>query len=224
MGNPKKVKVEVHIVRDGSKDPPYDFWLDTKDHKVGKSKGDKLTFDNEGKYDGFDLDFELVDETGEGFLFMDQGYDANGKQDPNLSPMWVKKVASLSDPCPDHEFWDQFETTEVSKDNDTLHVHNKNEHKQLFKFALMFSRTPHQAPYEIMYDPGGDNENGPKPMSYASLATIMVTGVGAVAGGAIAVAAMPFATSVSVLAGAIIGGLVAFTIYRLLPTLGPRTA
>lgn len=176
MGNEKKVDVDVHIINDSSKNPPYDFWLGTTDNKVGKPKGDTLTFDNDGKYDGFDIRFHVVDETRKGFLFMDARKDANGDPDPNLAPMWVKKVNDPKDPCPDHEFWDEFKTTEVAPNNKTLHVYNRNTDKQLFKFAFMFSRTPHQEPFEIMYDPGGDNQNGPRPFTSKSLLAALALG------------------------------------------------
>ena len=85
MANSKKVKVDVHIVRDSTKPPsqqPYKFWLNPNDSKIGKKKDDKLTFDSEHIYKGFEIDFDLKDETGENFYFMDIGTDANG--DPGI--------------------------------------------------------------------------------------------------------------------------------------------
>jgi hypothetical protein len=181
MGNPKQVAITVHIKDDPTKyppEPPYEFWLDTDDNKVGKKKGHDLTFDNDGKYDGFDITFEIDDHTGKGFKFMDIGEDANGDPDPNLAPMWVKTVPQLGGKdCPDHEFWHQFRATKVFGNNKKLSVRNENNDEHFFKFAFMFSRTPDKGPYEIMYDPGGTNMNGTKPFySAGSVAAAAVGG------------------------------------------------
>ena len=180
-GFPKKVDVDVHIIDEPKNNPPYDFYLSTNDNKVGKPEGDTLTFENEGKYDGFDVRFHVVDHTGKDFLFMEGAWDASGNEDPTIAPMWVKPVGDLKDPCPDHEFWDEFKTTKVSPNNKTLHVRNLNTTKQLFKFAFMFSRNPRHRPYEIMYDPGGENGNGPRPFQSSALLIGLVLG-GAVIG------------------------------------------
>lgn len=180
MADSKKCDVKVHIKDDPTKyppEPPYEFWLDTDDSRVGKKKCNELKFDNAGKYDGFDLTFEIVDHTGEGFKFMDAGKLGNGAPDPDLAPMWVKKVNDFGESCPDREFWEQFETVKVFGGNTKLHVHNKNDVEQKFKFALMFSRTPQQSPYQIMYDPDGTNQNGGKPLiSDRSLAIAAIGG------------------------------------------------
>lgn len=180
-GSPKTVDIDVHIIDDSSKSPPFNFWMDPHDSKVGKSKGENLRFENEGKYDGFDLRFKVVDDTKakEDFRFMDVGTLANGDPDPDLAPMWVRMADSLgpTEPCPDHEFWDQFETTSVSQNNKMLHVHNKNDDVQKFKFALLFSKNPSQSPCEIMYDPGGDNMDGTKPL-FGSVGTITAAAIG----------------------------------------------
>lgn len=180
MGDPKKLDIKVHIEDDPTKpppEPPYDFWLDTDDNKVGSKKGHDLTFDNAGKYDGFDITFEIDDHTGKDFKFMDIGKDANGDPDPHLAPMWVKTVQQLGGTdCPNHQFWDQFEATKVFANNKKLSVRNKNIDKNTFKFAFMFSRTPETSPYEIMYDPGGTNLNGTKPLF--STGTVVAVAVG----------------------------------------------
>ena len=121
MANPKKVKIDVHIVKDSTKNPPYDFWMETKDKKVGGGKkGSKLTFDGENTYKGFDLDFDLHDDTGEGFCFMDIGKLPNGNQDPDLAPMWVKTIVPPDNSCPNREFWDEFKANKVTCGNTTL--------------------------------------------------------------------------------------------------------
>jgi hypothetical protein len=185
MGDSKKVKIEVHIDDDATQYPPkqpYKFWLETDDNKVGKKKGHDLTFDNDGKYDGFDITFEIVDHTKKDFKFMDIGEDANGHPNPDLAPMWVKTVAQLGgSDCPDREFWDQFRATEVFGNNKKLSVRNENIDKNYFKFAFMFSRTPDTGPYEIMYDPGGTNMNGTKP-SFAVGPLVAAAIGGAIAG------------------------------------------
>jgi hypothetical protein len=221
MGNAKKVDVEVHIIRDSTKppsEPPYDFWLSTKDSKVGKGKGNDLTFNNENKYDGFEIRFQLVDETGEDFLFMDDARDAHGNPDPDLAPMWVKTVSDFKESCPDHEFWGEFETTKVTGNNTVLEVRNWNKHEQKFKFALMFSRTPHQAPYEIMYDPDGTNQNGAHPFLTKSLLLVSAIGgaaVGTVVGTTVAPTAAAANVALYALGGALLGVALAVTVQRL---------
>lgn len=168
MSESKKVDVKVHIQDDPTKyppEPPYKFWLETDDAKVGTKKGKELTFNNEEKYDGFDITFEIDDHTGKGFKFMDDAKKPDGDPDPNCVPMWVKTVEDFGDSCPNREFWDQFETVSVTGDNKKLLVRNKNDCVQKFKFALMFSRTPQKGPCEIMYDPDGTNQNGQKPFA-----------------------------------------------------------
>ena len=171
------IRDSVYIEDDPTVNPPYKYWLDTDDNKVGKKKGHDLTFDNDGKYDGFDLTFEVDDATGNDFKFMDIGTLPNGDPDPDLAPMWVKKVAQLGGTdCPDREFWHQFRATKVYGNNKKLDVRNDNSDVHFFKFAFMFSRTPNKGPYEIMYDPGGTNLNGTKPMF--SLTPVVVAAVG----------------------------------------------
>lgn len=184
MASPKKVTVEVHIVKDSTKPPPekpYSFWLEPKDKKLG-GKGNDLIFNGENLYDGFEIDFDLVDETGEGFYFMDIGKKPNGEPDPDLAPMWVKTVKDLSEPCPDREFWDGFVATKLVGNNTTLKVRNANSTVQKFKFAFMFSTTPHQGPYQIMYDPGGLNQNSNATTKSPLVAVAVVIGVVALAG------------------------------------------
>jgi hypothetical protein len=102
-------------------------------------------------------------------------------------PMWVKRIQNRGESCPDkNDHWPIFSTTAVQDNNTVLVVHNKNNTKQLFKFALMFSRTPHQAPYEIMYDPIGSNQNGPEMIGpeggagWATYAAIALVGIAAI--------------------------------------------
>ncbi len=166
--NSKKVDIKVHIADDPTNyppEPPYEYWLETDDSNIGKKKGKALIFNNEQngrKYDGFDIIFEIVDHTRKDFKFMDIGALPNGDPDPNCAPMWVRTVKDFGDTCPDHQFWDQFTSMKVYAGNKKLHVRNMNDCKQLFKFALMFSRNPSQGPCEIMYDPDGTNQNGAK--------------------------------------------------------------
>lgn len=168
MGKPKPVRVKVCIKDDPTKYPPeapYDFWLETDDSSVGKKKGNALTFKNDQddqNYDGFDIVFELDNKADKKLKFMDIGTTPDGKPDPNCAPMWVKTVSDFDEPCPDHQFWDQFWAVEVTANNTKLRVRNENKCKQKFKFAFLFSRNPSKGPCEVMYDPDGTNQNGPK--------------------------------------------------------------
>lgn len=192
MAGAKKCDVTVHIKDDATKyppEPPYEFWLETDDSEVGKKKCNELKFDNGGKYDGFDLTFKIHDHTGKGFKFMDAGKLDSGEADPDLAPMWVKKVDDFGESCPNREFWEQFETHEVLDNNTKLAVHNKNDRRQKFKFALMFSRTPDKSPCEIMYDPDGSNQNGGKPpvaaQSVFSAQSLAIAAIGGAIVGAV---------------------------------------
>jgi hypothetical protein len=171
-----QVDVNVHIIRDATQPNGVRFSMSS-----GLGNGDELTFDNKGR-PGFDIKFKVVDDTGDGYLFMD--FDPPNDKDP----MWVKKIQDRGESCPvkgDH--WPIFSTTELQDSNTVLLVHNKNNSKQLFKFALMFSKTPHQAPYEIMYDPIGSNQNGPEMIgpeaggfnwTYAGIALLGLAAIG----------------------------------------------
>lgn len=168
-GAAKLLQVTVCIEDDPTNyppDAPYKYWLETEDNNGGKKKGNALSFKNEvdgKKYNGYDITFDLDDRTGKGFKFMDAKKLPGGGADPDCAPMWVKEVENFVEPCPHRQFWDQFYTVSVSGNNTKLHVRNENDCVQKFKFALMFSRNPRQAPFEIMYDPDGTNGNGQKP-------------------------------------------------------------
>lgn len=165
MSKAKPVTVKVHIEDNPIQFPPepYKFWLGTDDSKIGKKKGKELTFENEG-HDGFEITFEIEDDTSprQGFKFMDDVKGPDGKSDPNHTPMWVKTVEDFDESCPNHELWDQFETVSVTGNNTKLQIRNWNFDEKKFKFAFMFSRTPHEGSYQIMYDPDGNNQNGPR--------------------------------------------------------------
>ncbi len=191
MSNAKPVAIKVHIEDDPTQYPPkspYKFWLGTDDSKIGSKKGHKLIFSNvDGakNYDGFDIVFEIQDDTKprQGFKFMDNKQLADGSPDPDCAPMWVKTINDFSEDCPDKQFWEQFYTDKVTANNTKLHVRNVNSSVQKFKFALMFSRTPDNGPCEAMYDPDGTNQNGPK--LYSSSLLLAVAVIGTLAGAAL---------------------------------------
>lgn len=174
---PKDVDVDVHIIRDANAKPDgLDYYLDSSE----LGKGHELTFVNQKGHDGFRVKFHIVDDTGDGWLFMDK----------TLDPMWVKPVADRGETCPDdqHKEHPVFKTVSVEDNNRTLVALNTNPKQELFKFALMFSRTPHQGPYERMYDPIINNQNGS-----TDPPGVFGTGIMSIAGGAVLLGAAVYA-------------------------------
>lgn len=110
----------------------------------------KLVFHNRGK-PGFKLSFNIVDAEATGFLFPRDKAKA----------MWVKKVADVGEDCPAAPmYWDKFEANKVDPGNRVLRVFNRNDAEELFKFTLLFTRTPEENGPCIDFDPIGDNRNG----------------------------------------------------------------
>lgn len=121
----------------------------------------RLTFHNNGK-PGFKLNFNIVDDSKTGYLFPDDEAKA----------MWVKPVQDVKDDCPKTEsHWEKFKAKKVECENRTLRVFNKNDGKELFKFTLLFTKTPSQNGPCIEFDPIGDNRNGFSLSANAMLAT-----------------------------------------------------
>ena len=123
--------------------------------------GNKLTFRNHGR-PGFRLRFRIVDNDKTGFLFPDD----------EKAAMWVWPVEKDTDPCPRTvSHWPTFEATDVADHNQTLKVTNHNDCPKLFKFTLLFTKTPDQNGPCIEFDPIGDNRNGFSLSANAMLAT-----------------------------------------------------
>jgi hypothetical protein len=103
--------------------------------------------------DGFEVTFNLVDQTGEGYGF----FFANEHHPDPDDAIWVQKVESggfcPTGPCK----WAGFKPKDVTRQ--TLVVDNPNGHLQYFGFALLLSQAGETSP-SVTIDPIGDNQNG----------------------------------------------------------------
>lgn len=170
MGDPNKADINVIL----TPVTPSDKWPDGVKFEMQSGIGapQKLTFNNDGK-PGFKLKFKIIDDQKTGYLFPENEKDA----------MWVKTVNNEAEQCPGSAmYWPQFEATDVTDDYKTLKVRNRNDDAQLFKFTLLFTKTPEQNGPCIQYDPIGDNRNGAQAFIKPALAiAIGVTVIAVVA-------------------------------------------
>lgn len=167
MANPNRQEIDVVL----TPVTPSTKWPDGIKFELSSPIGtsDKLTFKNNGR-PGFRLRFHIVDDKQTGYLFPDDEDAA----------MWVCTVNNDTDPCPTSvSHWPTFEATDVTDGNKTLKVTNHNDEPQLFKFTLLFTKTPDQNGPCIEFDPIGDNRNG---------VSLNVNSALAIAAGAVALA------------------------------------
>lgn len=157
MGNAKPVSVDIVLKVDTSKPNGIKF-----DMVSDLKQGDELTFKNDKKGDWFEVDFNIVDPDGTGYVFPDDETKA----------MYVTPVNTVTDPCPDDwncpEYWPQFCAQKVTKNNRTLTVKNLNETVQLYKFCFWLTKTPKDNGPCIPYDPIGSNQNAGSGKSFLS--------------------------------------------------------
>jgi hypothetical protein len=186
----KDVTVIVHL--DLSSAPP--FTLETSLPKTSKGY---LKFKN-GKKDGFMISFELDDP--------DNVYTWG--PDP-AQALWSTSQAV----CPTTPGqWDQFTAQAINDGGMTLEVLNKNETVQDFGYTLRVTKD-NGANY-VDLDPIGSNQNGnlSKSFGVALSATIGGAAVGYLA----TQFAMPAATSMATLTGAIVGAVLGFGLYSVI--------
>lgn len=152
----RPVRVTVTIV-DDEEGGAYDMDSNEVPLEKGGNRGPKLTFNNNqgNKYhDGFQVIFDLVDETDHGYVFF---------QDPdNPAPSDAMSVKLIDDDgyCPRRgETWDGFKPVEVTRGQTRLIVDNPNRDRQHFGFAFHFSTARKPRP-TLTYDPVGENQNG----------------------------------------------------------------
>ncbi len=181
MGTGKPVNVDIVLKADANEPNGIKF-----DMVSSLKQGKELTFKNDKKGDWFDVDFNIVDPDGTGYLFPDD----------HLKAMYVRKVSSVDDACPDDwncpEYWDQFAAQNVIKNNKTLRVRNLNETVQLYKFCFWLTQTPKANGPCIPYDPIGSNQNAGAPASFLSpTETALLVGAAVV----ITVAVIAYSTS-----------------------------
>ena len=75
------------------------------------------------------------------------------------------KIVNRNGYCPRAgQTWDGFFPISLSQDKMTLTVENPNKYKQYFGFGFYFAK-PGDNKATLIYDPGGDNQNGQAPLS-----------------------------------------------------------
>lgn len=123
--------------------------------KTGKN-GPKLVFNNNagGQYhDGFEVVFQLEDQTNQGYLFHQKPVN------PQPTDAMSVKLIDEHGYCPrEGAKWAGFKPTEVTEDRLTLVVDNPNKYPQYFGFAFHFSKCGEQNS-SLTYDPVGENQN-----------------------------------------------------------------
>lgn len=168
MADAKKEDIRVILTPDST-------WPDgiKKEFKSNLANGDQLTFKND-KHPGFIVNFVIDDPDNTGYLFPDDEKKA----------IWVKKLTGVPGEvkcAKQSDSWDGFKPVSVSPDNRTLTVSNPNHDVQLFVFTLRFTKNP-QSGNCIDWDPGGNDQNGPRNnLAQALLTVAVVVVVGAAA-------------------------------------------
>jgi hypothetical protein len=194
----KDVDVTVHL--DLKHEPPFYFETDLP-KKSGK--GDHLIF-KKGGPDGFMINFHL-DDPDNVYSFGNDLQEALYSTDQPVCP-------GPDEPC----HWDQFQATEIKDNGMTLVVWNKNDPKNGdpmdFGYALRVIK-PGDKKY-LHLDPIGTNGNSNSSGGGIVIAAAVFV-VGAAIGAIAAKAAMPLATQVSVMAAALVVGVLAVAIYLL---------
>lgn len=155
---PVNVTVELHD--DNPHNLKYDIVSGSKELPIEtiKYKGKdefKLNFNNNqngSTYNGFEINFTFVDQTGKGygFFFRDPQHP-----DPDEA-FWVKNVDDTGS-CPTvQSSLTHIQAKEVTRN--TLKVVNPNGHLEYFGFALALSKQGETSP-SILIDPIGDNQD-----------------------------------------------------------------
>jgi hypothetical protein len=146
---PKHADVVVTLIKDMTKPAPHVGFQMSSNIK----KNDRLEFWNDDDDPGYFVDFHIEDDAQSGYLFPRDETKA----------IWVKAASDPKNPmkdCPKKpSTWPQFTPVSVSPDQKVLRVLNLNQHKQVFAFALRFTKDPNAEP-DLLYDPIGTNQNG----------------------------------------------------------------
>lgn len=134
-----------------------DFQFTMSGSGVGGPADDLIEFNKDShkgmkKSDRFLVRFNLDDQTGQNLRFVKHKENA----------MWAKVVQDVNDPCPQQgDHLNQFKADQVI--DDALVVKNRDDDRELIKFALNFIRKggDDRNPAEyVQYDPIGENKNG----------------------------------------------------------------
>lgn len=139
--SPWQVDVDVYLY-DESADPPF-----TIESYLQSSGNDNLQFYNRGRH-GFLINFNLHDETGEGYKF------------PRPADLDQALRSKMGHGCPPEGSgqWREFTAERITQNRSVLVVRNLNETKTEFWYTLRVTKDD-GATYRDL-DPGGDNWNG----------------------------------------------------------------
>lgn len=144
--DPWPVEVDVYL-QDVTVDPPR-FSLDTYLPLDRHDPQQVITFNNCGRKAGFEIKFNLIDETGGGYCFPPQ-------KDRDKA-LWSRQGPG----CPPDDYgkqWDEFTVVRVVEpDRLTLIVRNKNQTVTQFGYTL---RVTNDDTNYLSLDPGGNNQN-----------------------------------------------------------------
>lgn len=202
-GQPKVEDVSVVVERDAAGQLKFSL----ASNNLGN--GQRLTFRN-NKHPGFDLRFNIDDRAASGCEFLPNPDDA----------MWVRLIDDITpDPCATCAMhWDGFKAISVINANKTLTVDNSNKRKQKFAFSFRFN-VPGE-PDPVLYDPIGDNQNGPRQFVWlAATPTI----AGALGGGSAALVTTGTAMVAPIAWSVAVGALAGLVAGLLLRTLGAES-
>jgi len=145
MPSPKKIDVTVRVISDSSK--PGGVWFELDSNLISNGE---LVFEND-KHPGFIIHYNIADPHQTGCRF----------QPVKANAMWVRTFSPGDpDPCPRSAmYWRQFAAISLNDDDKQLVVRNYNKGAQMFAYSLRFAKAGFPDP--ILFDPIGDNRNGP---------------------------------------------------------------
>ena len=152
MSNPwqKTVSVTLSSVNQGSKTGVYQLQPVGLD-PIPTGPDGSLIFDND-HHNGFNIDFVLTDQTGQGYAFPPN----NQKQQAVSSQLGATTM------CPPQGTSEVLNAINVSGPNNSiLSVHNPNQGNVVGPFSYALWVTNDNGSSYIKLDPGGRNNNGP---------------------------------------------------------------
>ena len=176
MTMPRAVDVNIKLIKNLQKPGHVDFAPDSITRTANTKNGrHKFEFKNRG-HPGFSVRFNIVDDGGLGYRFPSDPADA----------IWVCPIQSEDDPCPSAKCdWPGFVPVKVEPNQNgeadrTLVVRNYNMAPVngvgglgLFAFTLKMIRDTGPDKL-VLYDPIGNNQNGPEFIGSRSLVMPLV--------------------------------------------------
>ena len=169
MTMPRAVDVDIKLIKNLQKPGHVDFNPDSITRTANTKNGrHKFEFKNRW-HPGFCVRFNIVDDGDLGYRFPSDPADA----------IWVCPIQSEDDPCPSAKCdWPGFVPVTVEPNQNgeadrTLVVRNENKASALFAFTLKMIRDTGPDKL-VLYDPIGNNQNGPDIIEPRSLVMPLV--------------------------------------------------